>query len=218
MNIICATAGSFGNHVRWLALLDSKYSFEVDNHTLVSTAPDYIPFIENENFSFTTAQSKLDAFENWIYPATRDYYNWLIHEWKYRTILNQYIQLSHEYHELSNPDDKVLWLSISDETALKCYYKFNPTLNFSSIKNFLNFKLEPRELTDTDSSSILTLKADDLYSEILNEHFYTQLVDFFELENNYELACKIHLLWYHAHERSEQHFLSDVFRIYKFQH
>lgn len=48
--------------------------------------------------------------------------------------------------------------------------------------------------------------ADIFWNNILDKDAYTELIDFWSLENHYDYAAKIHLLWCDARKRAYQDF------------
>jgi hypothetical protein len=155
---IFAPIGGFGNHLRWLLMLDSAFSFLIaptkDQYLIFSGSewPTYENFIINdyqcsESIKFeiencivrsdlprplvmTNLDNKLDSILTSVYNKHRTWHNWLTHEWFYRNQLNQIVTFNHE--PVPGPVDditKTIGLIIDPEFALKSYLKFNSHLN-----------------------------------------------------------------------------------------
>ena len=104
--------GAFGNHLRWLILLDEQYQFDIklvdpESRGLYRT-PDYINTCES--YSFRSIESKLLFVNNYVYPENRTWHNWLVFEWKYRHLLQEIFPIEHAFdYEIENPTDKHLF-------------------------------------------------------------------------------------------------------------
>lgn len=179
---ICSPMGGYGNHLRWLALSN---------------------------------EGTIDFIKKFVYPKNRTCFNWIDSEWKFRQILNKKIHFEHTIDKLydQNNVNKIIVLHINPRNALKAYLKFNPALSTLTPNLFLhhigwqNQTNENFKLKDTDVK--ITLKSEDLYNEVLNEGIYTEIVDFFNLPNSYNIANEIHKLWYDLHQQAEK----DVLQI-----
>jgi hypothetical protein len=155
---IFAPIGGFGNHLRWLLMLDSSFSFSIappkDQYLIFSGSewPTYENFIINnyqcsesikleiENcivqsdlprqLIMTDLDNKLCSTLASVYTEQRTWHNWLTHEWMYRNHLNQIVTFNHE--PIPGPVDditKTIGLIIDPDFALKTYLKFNTSLS-----------------------------------------------------------------------------------------
>ena len=154
---------------------------------------------------------------NYVYPNTRTWHNWLQYEWNYRTYLDQFIKFSHRSESISQ-DYKSIAMTVNPELALRCYRKFNSNLNNSSATNFLRGTARENSLTKTVSAdhptNVLLLDSELLYNSVLDKDLYSQIVDWFGLENNYSTAQQIHKKWFDLHQKAERELLNDLSRIY----
>jgi hypothetical protein len=185
--IVHGSIGAGGNHVRWLLLLDKKFTLPGD---------DKVEFI-------------LDK----VYPSDRTYHNWLDQEWAWRVQLDTQIIFQHTCWLRGwehRPDDfskyNVYVTSSDAELALKLYKKFNISLNNTPENFFLD------QTTNEYAESVLcrdnwhggfifdTVK---LYTAELNKDLYQQMVDYCGLDDNYTQAKIIHEQWYRLHEKAE---------------
>ena len=231
INII-APIGGFGNHIRWILLLDDQFRIIVKsgNDIYVNLAginwPDYDNFI-NERYSnisknivdeiklkceinLFTSIEKINFIKKLIYPMQRSYHNWLNWEWRYRVSFNNYIQLDHEY---SDSQKKTLILTIDPMLAYKCYVKFNSNLNNMLKDQFIQgieLANQSHSLLSKSNENIQLLDSTILYQPSLDYDWYQELISKLNLDNNYQSANIIHKLWYDGHKRSERDITHDM--------
>jgi len=211
-NGISAPVGGFANHVRWLALLDPIFQFE-----LTPLAEPRFKKISDplRHISFLDTNSKIDSFRTQIYPVTRSWDNWLWMEFLYREDLNNIFVFSH-----ATDNDNVkknLVLTIDPELALHCYFKFNSNLNHSIPEMF---KKQIHEFTKNAVDNLFNhvenkiLNVDCLYQPILDKTFYNNMIEWYELSDCYELANQVHELWFNSHQKAKQQFLEYTNHLY----
>ena len=116
--MIYAPIGGFGNHLRWLLLLDENYTIKLKDQVLI------------------TSNEKLEFIKKFVYCEERSWHNWIKFEFRYRIILDQYLKFTHDMTDIFD-DLKTVGLTIDPELAYKSYVKFNPTLNGISKNSFL---------------------------------------------------------------------------------
>ena len=201
MTRICSQIGGFGNHVRWLILLDKQHQFIIQ--------------VNDFRLEFRTQQEKYNAFVKNIYPLERTWSNWLEFEWMFRNELDKHILFT---HFISNFEDKIKTLVLTTDpgVALRSYFKFNPTLNYMPVDRFVNDAEEFRNYYKTmqDSEYVRILKTEILWQPILDRSVYSKIIKWFGLDDNYELASQVHGLWYEAHKRAEKEFLTCIPAVY----
>jgi len=238
---ILSPIGGFGNHVRWLMLLDPAYQFfykghkDAYNNQKGPDWPDYDDYkqdhwnntpqeIKEEILSIfddhicIDAVSKTKFIQEKIYHKHRTWSNWLITEWKYRNSIKQLIDFCHSESELENPLFPTLILTIDPDLAYRSYLKFNSYLNKQTVDEFKKSCVDTIEKNlslEHKNQNTLVLDADVLFQDTLDKDFYKKIIDFFELSNQYETANFIHNLWYQAHKRSEYDIVRDLSNIYK---
>lgn len=209
-----AETGGFGNHVRWLALLDPVFQFEL-TPPIPSRSKKILDISRHINFLDT--QNKLRSFSQQIYSPTRSWHNWLWTEWLYREDLNQVLQFDHKFHVFNNVD-KNLILTIDPDIALHCYFKLNSCLNYHSPQQFKN-KIQTHNFNAQHNNLGRAKKkiynVDCLYQPTLDREFYNSMIEWFELTDCYDLANQVHGLWFDAHQRAEQGFVEYTNNLYK---
>jgi hypothetical protein len=212
---IVAPFGAFANHIRWLLLLDSSFSMS-NNY---SNLPENINAELNSKFNkinFSQIDSKLTSFRDYIYPSSRTWHNWLIFEWRWRTRLNEYINLCHHYDELTNIHKKTIVCTIDPDIAYKSYVKFNSNCNNTDKDVFLSTVEKANEFHSTlVNNNIVVVDSGILFNEILDREWYLQLINWFELEDHYSIAQQVHKLWYDGHKRAESDIIIALTNLYK---
>jgi len=182
---IVSPIGGFGNHLRWLALLDSKFT---------SNSPS----------------EQVDYILSTIYFVDRTWHNWLIVEWNHRNSLNKKIYFSH--NNLITAENTI-FLKADPELAYKSYLKFNSNLNNESKNQFLRYVNNFSNVIGTSNNTVLD--STKLFTETLDRDLYTQLITAFDLDDNYESAQIIHSRWYQLHKQAEIDIINDLTEIYK---
>jgi len=129
---IVAPVGAFGNHVRWLVLLDDSFKWNLSTYNKEkyetfkgSDWPAYADLLDNklQNINiniieemetlfdispsnsliyFDNLKNKLTSIKEKIYPSTRTWHNWQAMEWEYRNILNKLVIFGHLYNQFEN--------------------------------------------------------------------------------------------------------------------
>lgn len=239
---ICAPIGGFGNHVRWLLMLDSSVYFytksDIDDYQCVQgpSWPSFKDYVNDhwvntdvsiqqeiqhilQDINFSTLDQKTAFIKNKIYNSTRSWHNWLKTEWAYRSMLDQVIEFKHTFGSLEKHKQKTLLLTIDPDLAYSCYLKFNSNLNNESVESFKLDKVATvnsmhMELASHDSNKKI-ISADILYQPTLDRNFYNQIINWLNLDDTYDKANEIHQLWYQGHQRSQQEFVSYISNFYK---
>ena len=227
---ISAPMGGFGNHIRWLVLLDKKFKLSPLEAIGWNQAvfddikgPDWPAFSNYKSMPewvkqecielgiFVNVPESIDDKINFIldnvYNNSRSWHNWLITEWAYRDYLDQIIPFTHS----SLANDKCLKVTIAPLLAYKCYVKFNTNLNNTTKENFIDLIKHENAAVDRFKYCI---DATCLFSEILDKTFYSNICQIFNIDNNYKYACKIHKQWYNLHLKSEKEIVSDLTKLY----
>ena len=193
--VIYAPLGAFGNHVRWLALLDDEYKIKFSDGALLQSVEDKLEYIQNN-----------------VYNDKRTHHNWLKYEWTWRIQLNNMLKITHDMSDMFD-GLKTIGLTMDPELSHRCYRKFNPNLNGLSKDDFLKMTSKINKMSNFASQCIDTFKCLDssvLYQEALDKEFYQQLIEFFNLESKYEQAQEIHKSWFRLHQKAEQEFLTSI--------
>lgn len=187
IHCICAPVGGYMNHLRWLLLLSGTY-----------TKP-WGKAQNNVKFNFIKSQ---------IYSEDRSCFNWLDFEWKFRTKSNlqDMIFVSHDLDKINiiNQPKKVVALYLEPSNALFHYLKMNPALNGMSEELFLDsITNHKNKLSEINAEEILHVQIDKLYNETLDKEIYDNIVNFLNIDNEYEVANDVHKLWYNINKQGE---------------
>ena len=190
--MIYAPVGGFGNHLRWLLLLNKNYKIELDGQKLF-TIEDKIKFI-------TTI----------VYSNNRTYNNWLDYEFTWRNKLDHLLKFTHDMTDFFD-DLKSVALIVEPILALRCYEKFNPGLNGLSTENFLKQTHKQNLMCQFASQSldaVICVDATKLFQATLDKEIYNRVLEFFNLESNFDEANTIHQIWYNLHIKAEKEWLA----------
>lgn len=245
---VISSTGGFGNHLRWLLLLDPEFNFKFTNFNIskqkfycwqeISSSWDISyedfcqlthdaidkklleTYIENFNLShldFSSTENKLDSIEKYVYYPNRTWHNWLETEWKYREHINPFINFHHWIDSIS-PNEKVIFLIPENpEVALKSYLKFNPNLNNISKKEFVWHITKTQDhyknLAWKNPNAFLVY-SENLLNPVLDKNFYQKVITHFGLSDCYDVASRVHKLWYNLHKKSESDILVDLQKFY----
>jgi hypothetical protein len=210
---LCVPIGGFGNHVRWLALLDPVFQFvlipSIDGGFSKITDP-------SRQITFHNAETKLESFRTQIYSPNRSWDNWLHMEFIYQET-QQVLQIEHRWN-LVDKVDKNLVCTIDPELALQSYFKLNSNLFHCTPEKFkIDTKNRINEnvynLSKRSENKIIAV--DCLCQPILDKTFYNTIIEWFELSDCYDLANQVHGLWYDSHQRAKQEFVEYVNCFYK---
>jgi hypothetical protein len=189
---ILAWWGGFGNHLRWLAMLDPKYQYTLGD-SIVKTPDD-----------------KVNAIKQFVYPSNRNYNNWLQFEFKYRNYLNRYLKFTHDAIDVFDECKTILCVNNS-ELGYNVYSKMNRTLNKNTKEQYFQANERHNKFCQFASEYYQTTKIVDtslLYSPILDKTVYETVCAWFALDNFYLQAQEIHQTWYHLHVTAENEYLT----------
>lgn len=196
----------FINHVRWLILLDNKFSIPTPIVTL------------------TKLEHKINFIFDKVYHTSRTWHNWLPIEYKYRFLIDKNSPVQCVETPDTNkilPTDKIIVCKNDPKIAWRLYLKFchNSAFNlgvsdYNQYKSRLNRQFKKHDDFLQKHESLLTLDNSILWQNHLDKKFYQKIVDFLQLENNYESANSIHKAWYQLHRSSEKQFLSYLNEIF----
>lgn len=180
--------GAGGNHLRWLMYLDKSIDGEL------------------------SMAEKMDFVLNKVYSDSRSFNNWLPYEanWRFDDKFESFIKILHE-----PKDDKLEYKSVFltyEDWNIPFEHYSCLTSCFSSKKNY---DLYYRFLKDFDrkintqvtiNQNKLVIQSDVFFDEVLDNQYYTQIVDFFGFENHYDEAKVLHKKWYDARMRIKKEF------------
>jgi hypothetical protein len=208
---VCAPIGGFGNHVRWLALLDPVFQFELTP----LTEPKFKTISDpTRHIKFLDADTKLESFSTQIYSPDRSWHNWIWMEFLYREDLNKILVFNHRDSYIENVI-KNLILTVDPELALRSYFKLNSNLNHCTPEVFKQQTTQFNLGTKGQNPENKIMNVDCLYQSTLDRTFYNNMIEWFELSDCYDLANQVHGLWFDAHQRAEQEFVEYTNNLYK---
>jgi hypothetical protein len=182
-----APMGGYGNHIRWLCLLDDQFDFAKLKE-------------KNATPSISTLSEKVDFICSDVYSNNRTRDNWIRTEWKFRTEMNAFIYFCHD-HELLDLGAKCLM----DEKILRVYIDVDPDLclrRFSTFEPNLNgVKREAVKERHIKNATVLRasgycVDGNNLFQEVLPKDTYERIISILNLDNHYDEASKVHKRWY----------------------
>ena len=188
----------FINHVRWLVLLDNKFSLPTPVVTL------------------RKLEHKLKFIFDKVYHSSRTWHNWRPIECEYRFLIDPDCPVElHHHPQTKLPNDKIIVCKNDPQIAWRvCLYfchnrDFNLEVNqYEEFKNNLFHQFSKHDKFVQDHKSVLQLDNSMLYQDQLDKAYYQKIVDFLKLEDNYESANRIHKEWYQLHRSAEKQFLA----------
>ena len=193
--MIYAPVGGFGNHLRWLLLLDENYVLTLNGQTI------------------TTTVEKINFIKKFVYCNERSWHNWLQFEGQFVMKLNQHLKLTHVPTDVFD-DLKTIGVTIDPDLAHRSFVKFNS--NGVDKETFLKRTHKQNKFCKFADQCIDTLKYIDLsalFCPVLDETIYKNALTFFNLENHYLEAKEIHALWYNLHLKAETEYVQSQLTI-----
>ena len=191
--------GSGGNHVRWLLFLDTKFTTDLCDNTL---------------------DSKLEFIKTRVYPLPgtngsangRTWNNWLDFEWTWRKNLDQLLLVTHNDYMETEHNQKELFLDVLDPYPMITHYN-HINLGSSStsdklLKRFRRWQKEVKQIrtSTVDMPNKKVIYVDGLHEKILSKSLYQELIEFYQLDNNYDHACNIQERYYQCRLNSQKGF------------
>jgi hypothetical protein len=158
-------------------------------------------------------KQKVEFIKKHIYNSSRTVFNWIALEWKFRTQLNNVITFD---HNIKNYDfsiarknkqrHKIIISQCTPNESLYLFGKFMPFLNNTTIDGFLEMCKNNVAAIETyvvpEKEEIFQILSKDLYTRELSYDLYKSLIDFYEIENEYESANEIHTAWFDLQEKA----------------
>jgi hypothetical protein len=245
MNTIVSPIGGFGNHLRWLMLLDPQFNFGSVcsvpnwNYDMYSDirGPSWPNF--QENFSDMPSHIKKECVE--LLPEREllmvDIKNNTVDEKVKFILLNVYCNdrtwhnwLKYEFkfrywldnfilftHDLCDiqPTDNNILTTISEYNTYKHYLKFN-SLSSGDGKDG-RIRSTKAHNTEVNAYKYVCTRVDTdiLFNSDLNMELYCACINAFGLDNNYTYANTVHNKWFNLQKKSEIEFVNNITEIYK---
>lgn len=204
LGIVLAPAGGYANHVRLLCFLSNQLSAYMFPKLKLYKLKHKINFIKSH-----------------IYFQERSWHNWLATEWKYRQQFDKSeIAVSHNLNLLNTnykQTNKFLGVFVDSETCYKSYLKFNSNLDSTTKENFLEYCnnwFDKCKILSEKHNKLKILDCNILQNPILDKNLYDEIINWFEIDNQYDSACEIHNIWYQLHRKAEKEFVEDITKLY----
>ena len=182
--------GCCGNHLRWLLLMDNKFTI----------------------FHAATIEEKQQYILNEVYPESRNCRNWLLYEFKFRFALNSDIVFTHTGWHGKWERNSGLWqhpynlflYSTNTELIYNLYNKFFVNKWSETLEQFAAEAERERQeaILCAQKYTGIIIDTVDLYQPILNQELYNRIINFCGLDNNYDACNIIHQQWYRRHQAS----------------
>lgn len=203
MKRIIYPAGGGGNHLRWLMYFDKSFD---KMHLASDKSPN----------------NKLKFIETQVYTKERTWNNWLEFETKHRRKYNYIIDLGDHEHYLfkHKANTKTIVMTFNNYTeCIKRFIIFHATRTNMEFANIFDHKfiLEQSEFvpyyydshikSKKFSSNEKVITSDVIWEDVLDKNFYYNIIDFWELEDHYEHAAKVHALWVSCQKQALNQFI-----------
>jgi len=162
--------------------------------------------ISEHRFITKVVKDKIKFILNEVYPPDRNNQNWLKVEHLYKNSVED-LGVSHKINQ-----NTTVACTVDPDIALKNYFKLNRTNGVNTndfIQEVKNFNESAKDHTRLVVNNSL------LYQSKLDHNYYNTLVEYFNLDYQYENAQAVHSAWYNAQVRSEKDFLNLVDTIYE---
>lgn len=187
---ICGPFGSHGEHLRWLLLLSKEFK---------------ILYYKNEQ--------KNDFYNTYVYPEHRTCFNWLNFEFVYKERLDKIIHLSREIIKTEG-SHKIISINVDPMYSYNNYLKFNPGLNTLTKEEFVssmdNLVKNNTSYICNNNEEIFTIDGLKLDTPDLDKNLYNDLINFYEIEDAYDLANFWHKTWYRLHQKAKKQLLLEI--------
>lgn len=187
--------GAGGNHIRWLMYFDKNFD---KMHWASDKSPD----------------NKLKFIETNIYPKERTWNNWTQFEWKYRKRYNHIINIDMQHNEIHYVENKkIIILSFNDYTecakrALMFIYSFKYDNSLTEIKEYYVTYCNHIK-SHQFSTNEKVIASDVIWEDVLDKNFYYDIINFWELEDHYDYAAKVHTLWINCQKQALTQFIEN---------
>ena len=231
MVVVSAPVGGFANHTMWLLWIHNRFSNIIrpaklneqrknlyniikgsdwpDLENLADiTNSEIISELQDLGYLEIVVENKVKFILDKVYHRERTWHNWLQTEHHFRERLTG-LQMTHN----ANSNCSLL-CKIDPDISYKNYIKINSSMNNQGIEIFYKVIDEFNAIADTFNDRSLVVNNSILFQETLDINYYNKLVQYFDLDYQYEKAQQIHNAWYTAQIRSQQEFLKEVRRLY----
>jgi hypothetical protein len=185
--IVHSAIGGFGNHLRWLLILDSEF-------VLFDQGPVF---------------NKVEYILEKVYPTNRNPYNWFKFEFKYRQVLNSQIRFAHS--NMSPGWENRLGQFDSDFNIFT--YPADPNQTFHYHRTLIPTFNKEFYMQEVGTERIqvekylknytgLLIDSEKFFCPVLDRYLYNSVCNFCKFENYYEHANLIHNAWWIARNRT----------------
>lgn len=172
-------------------------------------------FISKKRYPLRT-NDRVTFIQDHVYNEKRDYYNWLELEKEVKASLNQIFYSVHTTDDFLSHENKTIYtLLIDTDVDLACrhFYKLHPFWSGNPwnrgskekfVKQIQNCNEDNKNYSPLPNEKILRMSSNCLNNTELDKEFYDTLVNFLELDNQYENACKVHSMWRNSNCKAER--------------
>lgn len=216
---ISSPMGGFVNHVGWLIFSNSKfdstlirrkitkehYNFikgsswpaweKLEDQNYINEHVDKLIIKELSEFQLIDKKinNKISFILDNVYCNKRNLSNWLTYEFKYREFLKN-ITIGHFTNNVANCYN--IFCYIDPDVAYKYYsIMLDRTLDQDKFfKEIKEYNVLVKEKINREEN-ILVLNNNLLNKEILDHDYYNQLINFLNLNDDYEQAKIVHKAW-----------------------
>jgi hypothetical protein len=147
-----------------------------------------------------------------VYPQDRTWNTWLQYEWYHRHMLDEGINLSHDYRDWQSlTDQPTLFVTFANyQLPITHYFHINLGMN-STTPDQIKTKLLHRhtvmqEIKQHQISTFNFVDGDTVFDSVLDPDFYQQLILTFGFSDLYDHAAKAHAAYSQCRKRSARDF------------
>lgn len=182
-----------GNHLRWLMYFDKSFD---KMHLASDKSPDH----------------KLKFIESRVYTKERSWYNWLEFESKHRRKYDYIIELDHEHYLYKHKKNtKTIVMTFNDYTESIIRFILFFDLGNMSMHDILTHQFiqhyDSHIKSQKFSPNEKVITSDVIWEDVLDKNFYYDIIDFWELEDHYDYAAKVHTLWINCQKQALTQFI-----------
>lgn len=201
MHSICGPIGGFTQHIRWLLLVSNYYN-SLDKLNYVGA------LIYQKRFPLKP-DDKVKFIEQYIYPVERRLFNWLDEKYMYRQQLDKTILHTHDLSKLTTGPNIII--TMDPVFSYNFYLKITPSIG-EDKQDFINTVIrQNKENTEyTKNTNSYLLDTQQLYLPVLDRQIYDDMIQFLNIDNQYESAQHVHKLWYDLRKGQEEDIMDFI--------
>lgn len=198
----------YDKYSKILKLFDQKYK-------VINKSDILSEFDQHRLFSIGNIDDSLNFIKSNVYSNSRSWHNWILVESQYSERLPG-IVIDHTPDIEIEKNNFYIFCQIDENKAYKHYLKLNSSLIKRSKQGFLDYtkNWNKKVLKYQEHPNVLILDNSVLDNDVLDYSYYAKIINFLNLNDNYENANIIHQLWRNCHKTAEQDFLKEVVEVY----